>query len=238
MLDLATGDDVLLADDEDPDVRWGVAEFIAAEEMERRRGHWWAPDGERLIACRVDDRPVQVWHIASPIDPAAAPRAVRYPQAGTPNAIVTLHVLGIDGSRVDVTWDREGFEYVVAVSWTEEGPPLALVQSRDQRDVQVLAIDPDTGATEVVWRDHDDRWTHVTPGVPAWLPGGRLLTVGHRDDTRVLLIDGEPASPIGLQVDSVLDAGDAVWFLRNPGADRAARVATGPSTRTGAGERR
>ncbi len=213
VLDLATGDDVLLADDEDPDVRWGVAEFIAAEEMERRRGHWWAPDGERLIACRVDERPVQVWHIASPIDPAAAPRAVRYPQAGTPNAIVTLHVLGIDGSRADVTWDREGFEYVVAVSWTEEGPPLALVQSRDQRDVQVLAIDPDTGATEVVWRDHDDRWTHVTPGVPAWLPGGRLLTAGHRDDTRMLLIDGEPASPIGLQVDSVLDAGDGVWFL-------------------------
>ena len=108
---------------------------------------------------------------------------------------MTLHVLGIDGSRADVTWDREGFEYVVAVSWTEEGPPLALVQSRDQRDVQVLAIDPDTGATEVVWRDHDDRWTHITPGVPAWLPGGRLLTVGHRDDTRMLLIDDEPASP-------------------------------------------
>ncbi|HET6712398.1 MAG TPA: prolyl oligopeptidase family serine peptidase [Actinomycetota bacterium] len=211
-LDLETGDDVLLAGDEDPDVRWGIAEFIAAEEMERRRGHWWAPDGERLIACRVDDRPVQVRHIASPIEPAATPRAVRYPQAGTSNAVVTLHVLGIGGSRVDVTWDRDAFEYVVAVSWTEEGPPLALVQSRDQRDVQVVAIDPDTGTTEVVWGDHDDRWTHITPGVPAWLPGGRLLTAGHRDDTRLLLIDDEPATPTGLQVDCVLDAGDAVWF--------------------------
>ena len=211
-LDLETGDDVLLAGDEDPDVRWGIAEFIAAEEMERRRGHWWAPDGERVIACRVDDRPVQVRHIASPIEPAATPRAVRYPQAGTSNAIVTLHVLGIGGSRVDVTWDRDAFEYVVAVSWTEEGPPLALVQSRDQRDVQVLTIDPESGTTEVVWGDHDDRWTHITPGVPAWLPGGRLLTAGHRDDTRMLLIDDEPATPAGLQVDSVLDAGDAVWF--------------------------
>ena len=41
---------------------------------------------------------------------------------------------------------------------------------------------------------------------PAWLPGGRLLTVGHRDDARTLLIDGEPASPPGLQVDAVLAA--------------------------------
>jgi dipeptidyl-peptidase-4 len=211
-IDLATGDDSELDDDEDPDVRWGVAEFIAAEEMERLRGHWWAPDGERLLACRVDDRPVGIWHIASPIEPDAEPRAVRYPRAGTANAIVTLHVLGIDGSRADVEWDREAFEYVIAVSWTDEGPPIVLVQSRDQREMRVLAIDPASGKTEVLSIDRDETWTHITPGVPAWLPGGRLLTAGHRGDTRSLLIDGEPASPAGLQVESVIDAGEAVWF--------------------------
>jgi dipeptidyl-peptidase 4 len=212
VLDLQSGEDLLLADDPDPDVRWGIAEFVAAEEMERLRGYWWAPDGRRVLTCRVDDRPLGVWHIASPIDPAAEPRGVRYPRAGTPNAIVTLHVVGVDGARVDVEWDRAAFEYVVEVSWTGEGPPLALVQSRDQRDVQVLAIDPDTGSTEVVWADHDDVWTHITVGVPRWLPGGGLLTVGHRGDTRTLLIDGEPASPAGLQVESVLETADDVWF--------------------------
>ena len=94
VLDLASGEDGELAADPDPDVHWGLAEFIAAEEMGRSRGYWWAPDGERLLACRVDERPVQVWHIASPVDPSAAPRAVRYPQAGTANAEVTLHVIG------------------------------------------------------------------------------------------------------------------------------------------------
>lgn len=212
-IDLGAGTDRRLAHDEDHDVHWGTAEFVAAEEMERRRGYWWAPDGSRLLACRVDDRPLPIWHIASPIDPAAPPRAVRYPQAGTHNSIVTLHVLGLDGSQVDVAWEREAFEYVVAVSWTEEGPPLALVQSRDQRRVQVLAIDPDTGRTEVEWEDRDEVWTHITPGVPRWLPGGRLLTVGHRDDTRSLLVDGEPASPAGLQVDSVVSARDEVVFV-------------------------
>ncbi len=64
-----TDTDHRLAFDEDPDVQWGLAEFIAAEEMERLRGYWWAPDGERMLACRVDERPVTTWHIASPDGP-------------------------------------------------------------------------------------------------------------------------------------------------------------------------
>ncbi len=211
--DLDAGGSTRVAHDDDPDVHWGVAEFAAAEEMERRRGYWWSPDGERVLACRVDEREVATWHIASPIDPSAAPRAVRYPQAGTANAEVTLHVLGVDGSRVDVDWDRKGFEYVAAVSWTDEGPPLLLVQSRDQRDLVVLGLDPDTGHTEIVAGYHDDRWTDLVPGVPVWIPGGRLLTGGVVDDTRCLSIDGASATPAGLQVDRVVDAGDDVVFL-------------------------
>lgn len=209
---LDDGQDTELVHDDDPDVHWGVPEFIAAEEMGRRRGYWWSPDGERLLVCRVDERPVRTWHIASPVDPATEPRTTRYPQAGTANAVVTLHVVGLDGSRIDIDWDREAFEYLVAVSWTDEGPPLMLVQSRDQRNVRALAIDPDSGATDTVWHDHDDRWTHITAGVPAWLPGGTLLSVGHRGDSRAMLIEDEPVTPDGLQVDEVLDAGDAVVF--------------------------
>ena len=33
---------------------YGLAEFIAAEELERERGFWWSPDGTRLLVLRVD----------------------------------------------------------------------------------------------------------------------------------------------------------------------------------------
>src|SRR5919204_2768028 len=97
----ARGSGRALAEDDDPDVHWGVAEFAAAEELERHRGYWWSPDGERLAVARVDERAVQTWYIASPVDPDAPPRAVRYPQAGTDNADVSLSVLGLDGGRGD-----------------------------------------------------------------------------------------------------------------------------------------
>ncbi len=92
--------------DDSETVSWGRAEFIAAEEMGRFRGYWWSPDGTAIAACRVDDAPVAEWVIADPSTPSEPARTIRYPAAGTDNATVTLHVLGLDGSRVDVDWNQ------------------------------------------------------------------------------------------------------------------------------------
>jgi dipeptidyl-peptidase 4 len=211
LIDLADDTDVELAAHPDPDVHWAVAEFIAAEEMGRLRGYWWAPDGEHLLVCRVDERALPVWHIADPIHPETPSRPVRYPKAGGVNADVTLHVLGVGGSRVDVTWDRDGFEYVATGGWDDFGP-IVQVQSRDQRRVRVLAIDPVDGSTRVLDEDGDPVWVDLTPGAPARLDDGRLVTVRHLDDTNTLAIDGIAVTPPGLQVASVVDAGGSVVF--------------------------
>ncbi|MDX6366510.1 MAG: dipeptidyl-peptidase 4, partial [Nocardioidaceae bacterium] len=66
--------------DEPPEVAWGLAEFVAAEELDRGRGFWWAPDGESLLVERYDLSPVQVWHISEPAYPEREPVRVRYPR--------------------------------------------------------------------------------------------------------------------------------------------------------------
>jgi dipeptidyl-peptidase-4 len=201
VVDLDTGEDRALAAEEDPAVSWGVAEFVAAEEMGRHRGHWWAPDGRAVVACRVDEGEVPVWHIADPVDPWRAPRAVRYPAAGAANADVSLHVLGLDGGRVEVSWDREAFPYLVRVGW-EEGAPLTLVvQSRDQRRVLVLAADPGNGATRALRDDASPTWVEIVDGVPCWLGGRLVWTVEDLEaDARRLLVDGEVLTPPDLRV--------------------------------------
>ena len=96
--EIATGADWALADPEAADgISFGLAEFIAAEEMERSRGYWWAPDGSAILTARVDETPVQFWHIADPANPERPARAVRYPAAGTPNADVSLYIARLDG---------------------------------------------------------------------------------------------------------------------------------------------
>jgi dipeptidyl-peptidase-4 len=201
-----------VAEPDGPDVAWGVAEFVAAEEMSRYRGYWWSPDGASLLATRVDDAPVQVWHIADPANPGTAPMAVRYPQAGTDNADVTVHVLGLDGSRVEVPWDRAAYPYVITASWGKVAP-LLTVMTRDQRTAVTYTVDPSTGATTLRDETSDPVWVDVVTGVPALLTDGRLVSTAELDGTRRLTLDGTPVTPAGLQVSAVLDVSDGAVLL-------------------------
>lgn len=202
-----------VAGDDDPNVVWGQAEFIAAEEMGRTRGYWWAPDGTRLAVARVDLSPVRCWHIADPAQPAHEPTAIPYPAAGTANADVSLHLVGADGrGRLEVRWERERFPYLVEVVWQRDRPLTLLVQSRDQRDTRVLTVDDATGSTTVVAEQHDEQWVDIVPGVPAWLDDGRLVMTADSEDTRRVTIDGAPVTPVGLQMRRIIDVGVDVLF--------------------------
>jgi dipeptidyl-peptidase-4 len=202
---------VVLAGEDAPDVTWGLAEFVAAEEMGRTEGFWWSPDGEAVAAARVDNRPVARWWITDPSEPSAEPRPVRYPAAGTANADVTLAVLRLDGRRVDVEWDRDAYPYLAAVRWDEGGGPLLTVQSRDQRTLLVLEADPDRGTTRVVATERDHDWVELLPGTPRRLPGGRVLHAHTSEGRPGLAVDGVALNAGGLHVHGVVGpAGGAV----------------------------
>jgi len=195
----------VIGGDDDPDVTWGLPEFVAAEEMDRSRGLWWSPDGRNLAIARVDTRDVHRWHIASPVDPHVPPAAVAYPSAGTPNADVTLHVVPLfGGRRVEVRWDREFFPYLADVVWTEHGPLTVVVQSRDQKVLRILRADPETGATANLREEHDRYWLDLVPGSPCWTADGRLVTTADLGETRSLSVGDRVLTPRGLQIRAIL----------------------------------
>jgi dipeptidyl-peptidase-4 len=205
----------LAGEADQPDVSWGSADFVAAEEMHRFRGYWWSPDGAAIAACRVDVSSVPRWYISDPANPAAPAQEVRYPAAGTNNPDVSLHVLALDGSTTQVVWDRDTYPYLADVKWSGNRVILT-VQSRNQRSLMVLSADPRTGATDPLFADGDHAWVELVPGTPDVLADGQLVMCGDRDGTRRLLIDGEPVTPTELQVRSVLFAqDDEVWFVAN-----------------------
>jgi len=210
VVDADGGNDRLLAGEDDPDVVWGQAEFVAAEEMGRQRGHWWAPDGTSLLVARVDVAPVETWWIADPAHPDRPPVAHRYPAAGTADADVRLFHVRLDGSRRQIRWGGERYPYLVSVTWRATGPPLLVVEARDHRSTQVLSVDPPAGTTAVLAEDHDPAWVDHPDGVPAWLGDGRLVWSAVAGDTYRLTVAGDAVTPPGMQVRQVIGVDDGV----------------------------
>ncbi|MDF3140736.1 MULTISPECIES: prolyl oligopeptidase family serine peptidase [unclassified Streptomyces] len=200
--------DRALAEPEAEGVTYGLAEFIAAEEMARYRGFWWGPESDRLLVARVDDTPVRRWWISDPARPEREPQQVAYPAAGTENADVRLFVIGLDGLRTEVAWDRARYPYLARVHWSAAGAPLLLVQARDQRSQLFLAVDPATGATRMVHADEDPQWLELFPGVPCWSPSGQLVRIADEGGARVLTVGERPLTGPQLHVRAVLDVSD------------------------------
>ncbi|MFI2036761.1 prolyl oligopeptidase family serine peptidase [Streptomyces bottropensis] len=222
-----SGDDVALTEEESENVTHGLAEFIAAEEMGRSRGFWWAPESDRLLVARVDDTPVRRWWISDPAQPERDPQRVAYPAAGTANADVRLFVIDLSGTRTEVVWDRVRYPYLAHVHWSAAGAPLILVQARDQRSQLFLAVDPDTGATRMVHADEDPHWLDLFPGVPSWSPSGQLVRVADEGGARVLAVGERPLTGPQLHVRAVLDVADADVLVSASAGASAADPETG-----------
>ena len=227
LIDVTTGADRVLCQPDSDTVSWGLADFIASEELDRFRGHWWAPDSSALLVERYDEALVAEWWISDPASPGSEPAPHRYPAAGTANAEVELHLVSLDGTVREVTWNQAQFPYVTSVSWTSFGPPLITVMSRDQRHEQVLSVDPDSADVTVLRERTDDCWLDVVAGLPTWTADGRLATsaVDRNTDTFRLSFDDVYVTPPGAQLMGVLGSDDQ-GLLVVLAADPAERVPT------------
>ena len=203
------GDARALCVPESEDVSWGLADFIAAEELDRVRGYWWLADGSGLLVERCDDSPVARWWIADPAQPEIPAREHRYPAAGTANADVSLWLVRLDGTRTEVTWDHDAFPYLARVAVPETGSPLVTLLSRDQRHQRILEVDPSTGAARIARERTDPEWVELMPGVPTRTTEGALVEIvaDREADTYRLVVDDVALTPAGLQVEAVIDAG-------------------------------
>ncbi|WP_412539539.1 prolyl oligopeptidase family serine peptidase [Longispora sp. K20-0274] len=173
---------------------WGRAEFNAAEELGRTRGHWWAPDGDTLLVTRVDDSALIRRHLGDPTWPESAPVAQAYPRAGGPNADVELHLVRLNGLTTPVTWDRATYPYLTDVDGL-----VITVYDRLQQHSLLLSVDPVTGATTELAAFADEHWLECVPGTPCVLDDGRILSTVE-EDTRSLAVDGVVITPPDLYV--------------------------------------
>jgi dipeptidyl-peptidase 4 len=176
------------------DVRYGLAEFVAQEEMGRYEGFWWSAEGGSLAFAEVDESGLERFSLGDPLRPEQVAPRIPYPRAGRDNARVRLGLVSTDPAVPSspeplwVSWDRDRYPYLCRVLWDSERAPLALlVQTRDQREVALLAVEGSEGATRRLITERDEHWVNLDRDLPRWLPDGSgLLWASERSGQRAL----------------------------------------------------
>ncbi len=176
LLDTASGTERQLTQNGEGPVSWGSAEFVAQEEMDRNTGHWWSPDDRWLAVARVDESQVQT--VTRTAIGAEGTRVYeqRYPAAGTPNAVVELYVFPVQGGEpVKVDLGTETDIYLARVDWTADGAALLVQrQSRDQKKLDLLRVDPATGRSEILFTETSETWLNLHDNLRPLADGGLI----------------------------------------------------------------
>ncbi|MDP3803555.1 S9 family peptidase [Brevundimonas sp.] len=160
VVDLAAGRETEVTTEGDGLITWATAEFIAQEEMDRDTGYWWSPDERYIALQRTDEATVDVIPRLDITGGGARVIEQRYPRAGRPNAVVELFVHDREsGRRTQVDLGENRDIYLARVDWSVDGRTLYVQrQSRDQKTLDLLSVDPATGASRVILTRTSDAW--------------------------------------------------------------------------------
>ncbi len=143
----------------------GLAEFVAQEEMGRSEGYWWSRHGAWLAFTEVDETHVPLYRIVHQGSDAVGEGAYeehRYPFAGGSNARVRLGVVAAAGG--EQRWldlGRDDDCYLARVTWMPDATLVAQVEDRAQTRLDLLRLDPSTGAREELLTETSDVWINL-----------------------------------------------------------------------------
>lgn len=198
--DLAAGREIPVTTDGEGVITWATAEFIAQEEMDRDTGYWWSPDERYIALQRTDESPVDIIPRLDISGGGATVIEQRYPRAGRPNAVVELYVHDRTANRrIKVDLGSNPDIYLARVDWSADGRTLYVQrQSRDQKTLDLLAVDPATGASRLLTTQTAEAWVDLTHDFHP-LADGRFIWSSEESGWRHLYLhaaDGSVIRPI------------------------------------------
>ena len=163
ILDLETGEETALTTEGGGAIKYGMAEFVAQEEMDRMTGYWWAEDESKIALTRVDESTVEEVTRSEIYAEEIKLIKQRYPFAGSPNAQVGLYVIDLatkEMKSVDLGPDKDF--YLPRVKWTKDPDVLTYQwQSRDQKKLILRAVSWPSMEQTTLLEETGETWVNL-----------------------------------------------------------------------------
>jgi dipeptidyl-peptidase-4 len=144
-------------------IKFGMAEFVAQEEMGRMTGYWWSPDESFIAFTKVDESPVDVISRSEIYADDIKTIEQKYPKAGTNNVLVELAIQNINnGARrwVDLGEDKD--IYLARGKWMPNSETFTYQwQTRDQQTLELRAYNVPTEKQSVLLSETSNTWVNL-----------------------------------------------------------------------------
>ncbi len=180
--DINSGKETALTTEGGGDIKYGMAEFVAQEEMSRMTGYWWAADESKIAFTRVDETPVEQVSRTEIYAEEIKTVTQRYPFAGKANVEIGLGVIGID-SKI-VRWVDLGDDkdiYLPRVQWTKDNSKVSFQwQSRDQKHLVLNVFDWAKQKNTTLLEEKSDTWLNLHKDLK-YLNNGNMIWSSEKD---------------------------------------------------------
>jgi dipeptidyl-peptidase-4 len=173
VLDIESGEEKKLTKDGGSNnIKNGMSEFVAQEEMDRMTGYWWSPDEKNIAFLRVDESPVKVVIRNEIYAEKIELIEQRYPATGTNNVNIKLAVTDIKGRKtrfIELEKAEGGTSkgnkndfYIPRVKWLPDSMNLSYQwQSRDQKTLKLNVYNIKKRKQKNLLIEQSDHWLNL-----------------------------------------------------------------------------
>jgi dipeptidyl-peptidase-4 len=163
VIDLASGIEKQLTSDGGGTIYNGEPEFVAQEEMGQRSGYYWSPDESQIAYKHFDESPVPVVKRFEIFADRTTVVEQRYPAAGDPNVIASLMLVSpVTGVQRKVDLGANQDVYLVRADWSANSKQLLYqLQQRDQKRLDLIAVDAGTLAQRTLITETSPTWVNI-----------------------------------------------------------------------------
>ena len=171
-------------------LRKGQVDWVYPEELDLGTAYWWSPDSKRIAYLQFDESPVTPYPIIDMASLTGETLTTRYPQAGSPNPILRVGVISVDGG--ETTWMDTGTDtnvYLPRVKWLPNSQQLAIQRlDRAQKRLDLLFADASSGASKTILTETDKYWINLSEDLYFFSDGSKFLWSSERSGYRHLYL--------------------------------------------------
>lgn len=203
----------------------GSLDWVYNEELATRAAqpaYAWSPDGEWLIYLRLDESAVQNDPVTDFRSVPASVSYTRYPTAGTPNPVASLHALtpGALAPPLEIPLPANA-EYVLPFfTWTPDSrQALYITVNRAHTELALNVWTPQSGETQTLMAETDPDWINEERyAAPVFLGNGaQFLWLSERDGFMHLYLYSREGELIRQLTQGEWMIDSTAWNLLTPG---------------------